>query len=53
MRNIKHSISQIPYLMNTKITHYVDMKDLNVFYSSNVGIFGESIYPIFWDGPQD
>ena len=29
------------------------LKDLNVFYSSNVGIFGESIYPIFWEGPPE
>tara|TARA_R100001224_G_C3969811_1_gene132086 strand:+ start:95 stop:685 length:591 start_codon:yes stop_codon:yes gene_type:complete len=35
--NIKHSISQIPYLMNTKITHYVDMKDLNLFLKMHFG----------------
>ena len=29
------------------------MEDLNIFYSSNVGIFGESIYPIFWEGPEE
>ena len=29
------------------------LKDLNIFYSSNVGIFGESIYPIFWEGPPE
>ncbi len=28
------------------------LEDLNIFYSSNVGIFGESIYPIFWKGPE-
>ena len=28
-------------------------QDLNIFYSKSVGIFGESIYPIFWDGPID
>jgi hypothetical protein len=26
--------------------------DLKLFYSSNVGIFGESIYPIIWTGPK-
>tara|TARA_R110002012_G_scaffold222811_1_gene394734 strand:+ start:449 stop:1030 length:582 start_codon:yes stop_codon:yes gene_type:complete len=35
--NIKHSISQIPYLMNTKITHYIDIKDLNVFLKMHFG----------------
>ena len=29
------------------------LKDLNIFYSSNVGIFGESIYPIIWEGPLE
>jgi len=29
------------------------LEDLNIFYSSNVGIFGESIYPIFWKGPSE
>jgi len=29
--NINHSASQIPYLMNTGITHYVDIKDLDLF----------------------
>ena len=27
-------------------------KDLAIFYSSNVGMFGESIYPIIWKGPK-
>jgi len=27
-------------------------KDLEIFYSKSVGIFGESIYPIIWDGPE-
>ena len=26
--------------------------DLKLFYKSNVGIFGESIYPIIWTGPK-
>ena len=26
--------------------------DLNIFYKSNVGVFGESIYPIIWAGPK-
>jgi hypothetical protein len=29
--NIKHSSSQIPYLMNAGVTHYIDIKDLNFF----------------------
>ena len=29
--NINHSTSQIPYLMNSGITHYIEMKDLNLF----------------------
>ena len=27
------------------------MDDLKIFYSKSVGIYGESIYPIIWDGP--
>jgi len=26
--------------------------DLKLFYNSNIGIFGESIYPIIWTGPK-
>ena len=26
--------------------------DLKIFYNSNIGIFGESIYPIIWTGPK-
>ena len=26
--------------------------DLKIFYKSNIGIFGESIYPIIWTGPK-
>ena len=29
--HINHSASQIPYLMNSGITHYIDMKDLDLF----------------------
>ena len=29
--NINHSASQIPYLMNSGVTHYIEMKDLNLF----------------------
>ena len=27
-------------------------KDLKIFYSRSVGIFGESIYPIIWEAPK-
>ena len=27
--------------------------DLKLFYDANVGMFGESIYPILWDGPEE
>jgi len=27
--------------------------DLNTFYSKSVGVFGESIYPIIWEGPSE
>ena len=27
-------------------------EDLKIFYSKSVGIFGESIYPIIWNGPE-
>jgi acid phosphatase class B len=27
-------------------------QDLDVFYSRGVGMFGESIYPIIWEGPK-
>jgi len=29
--NLKHSTSQIPYLMNVQVSHYIDMSDLNIF----------------------
>ena len=28
-------------------------EDLNTFYSGSVGMFGESIYPIIWKGPNE
>jgi len=28
-------------------------EDLNVFYNKSVGVFGESIYPIIWEGPSE
>lgn len=28
-------------------------EDLQIFYNSNVGVFGESIYPIIWEGPPE
>ena len=31
--------------------HPFAFKDLEIFYSRGVGIFGESIYPIVWEGP--
>jgi hypothetical protein len=30
-QNVKHSISQIPYIMNVRCSHYIDMEDLNIF----------------------
>ena len=38
---LKGNISEAPFSKN----------DLQIFYKSNVGIFGESIYPIIWKGP--
>ena len=35
----------------TKNTPY-SREDLNIFYSGSVGMFGESIYPIIWEGPK-
>ena len=28
-------------------------EDLNTFYSGSVGMFGESIYPMIWKGPNE
>ena len=60
VRVVRHKASIISYGPNyfgntiDKISpkNPFSMEDLNIFYSSNVGIFGESIYPIFWEGPQ-
>jgi acid phosphatase (class B) len=30
-----------------------DTHDLKIFYNKSVGVFGESIYPIIWEGPSD
>jgi len=35
--NIKHSISQVPYLINTGISHYIDIEDLNLFLKMHFG----------------
>jgi len=29
--HIKHSISQMPYIFNTQCSHYIDIKNLNIF----------------------
>ena len=60
VRVVRHKTSIISYGSNyfgntiDKVSpkNPFSMEDLNIFYSSNVGIFGESIYPIFWEGPQ-
>ena len=55
----KNSVDQysVNYFGNTKKGDSprapFDTKDLNIFYSKSVGIFGESIYPIFWDRSID
>ena len=28
-------------------------EDLRIFYQANVGVFGESIYPVIWEGPPE
>ena len=30
-RNINHASSQVPYFINTQISHYVDINDLDLF----------------------
>ncbi len=37
---------------NTAKTPF-DARDLKIFYNKSVGVFGESVYPIFWEGPGD
>ena len=61
VRVVRHKTSIVSYGSNyfgntiDKVSpkNPFSLKDLNIFYSSNVGIFGESIYPIFWEGPQE
>ena len=61
VRVVRHKASIVSYGPNyfgntiDKISpkNPFSLKDLNIFYSSNVGIFGESIYPIFWEGPAE
>ena len=61
VRVVRHKASIVSYGSNyfgntiDKISpkNPFTLKDLNIFYSSNVGIFGESIYPIFWEGPPE
>ena len=35
--NINHSSSQVPYLINTEINYYVDIKDLDIFLKMHFG----------------
>jgi len=39
-------------LKNKSMKTPFDHQDLNEFYKANVGMFGESIYPILWEGPE-
>ncbi|MCH7763314.1 MAG: hypothetical protein IIB95_06180 [Candidatus Marinimicrobia bacterium] len=61
VRVIRHQKSIEPYGANyfgntnkgdTPKTPF-DAQDLKIFYSKSVGVFGESIYPIIWEGPSD
>ena len=60
VRIVRHEDSIIQYGPNyfgntldgkTKKNPY-GVEDLNIFYSGNVGMFGETIYPIVWKGPE-
>ena len=61
IRIVRHKESIVSYGSNyfgntidkTSRKNPFSLEDLNIFYSSNVGVFGESIYPIFWEGPQE
>ena len=61
VRIVRHKDSIVTYGSNyfgntidiTSPKNPFSLKDLNIFYSSNVGIFGESIYPIIWEGPLE
>jgi hypothetical protein len=35
--NFKHSISQMPFMLTTQITHFIDIKDLNIFLKMHFG----------------
>ncbi len=61
VRIVRHKDSIVSYGSNyfgntidkSSTKNPFSLEDLNIFYSSNVGIFGESIYPIFWKGPSE
>ena len=61
VRIVRHKDSIVSYGSNyfgntidkTSTKNPFSLEDLNIFYSTNVGIFGESIYPIFWEGPSE
>ena len=60
VRIVRHKDSIVSYgsnyfgntIDNTSPKNPFTLEDLNIFYSSSVGIFGESIYPIIWEGPE-
>jgi hypothetical protein len=39
--DLKHTVSQIPYLLNSQISHYIDIEDLNIFLKMH---FSESVH---------
>jgi hypothetical protein len=60
VRVVRHDRSIVEYGPNyfgntldgkTKKNPY-GRQDLDIFYSRGVGMFGESIYPIIWEGPK-
>jgi len=59
VRVIRHKSSILSYGDNyfgdvtrqKDLEHPYEMNDLEIFYKANVGMFGEAIYPIVWDGP--
>ena len=61
VRIVRHKDSIVSYGSNyfgntidkSSTKNPFSLEDLSIFYSSNVGIFGESIYPIFWKGPSE
>ena len=52
IENLDLEETSLDEILQQKESEFMGIEDLNIFYSSNVGIFGESIYPIFWEGPQ-